>query len=36
MFAPAGLVDGPVDDPLSGFAYFGLSDVEFVHGVCAS
>jgi hypothetical protein len=36
MFAAAGFVDGPVDNPLGGFAYFGLSDVEVVHGVCAS
>ena len=36
VLAPAGFVDRPVDDPLGGFAYFGLSDVEVVHGVCAS
>jgi hypothetical protein len=31
MFAAAGFVDGLVDDPLGGVAYFGLSDVEVVH-----
>jgi hypothetical protein len=32
MFAAAGLVDCPIDDPLGGLAYFALSDVEVVHG----
>jgi hypothetical protein len=36
VFAAAGFVDCPIDDPLGGFAYFALSDVEVVHGLCAS
>ena len=33
VFAAPGFVDRPVDDPLGGFAYLALSDVEVVHGV---